>query len=998
MDAAPISVVPPTTVGAASTGRAGHHPHNRPPYRAVRSDLQLVKALLERVKNQRDTAVVTAEDAGAPAMGDVIPVYMNQRDSILSATPPSDSSPDMTPATTSFISVINSRPGRSGSGHSSRYVKHTGAGPRPALYWNIGSMALVDCSKDADASEHQYSTIDPDPSADPPDAASRLSWKQNGRREVACSGLMKRGFAPESSVTASYHETYKHGNNSGGMPARLTQFQLGNDPYYLLIVHENLSNNQKKRTRESSDSDSSDADEINRQFKATMRKLNKWIQQGKLNQAQMTEVGQLAAAGTQQQQLTTHRSGTDTARGGIDSRLDAGSASMLDHNGVEYRGEAAKAAPSGADAMDTSSSSSLPSQPQPAGGSLADIVHRMEQLAEQIEPSPGLEILVCVNHRGCPAATDEVDHLIDTFGYSHVHVVQTSRPALERVLFGNVCFDIVHFIGHGDTGGGDAFCMAAAPSSQADTRVELRLHTESLCELLRTYNLEHNRCLQCVFFNVCVSDQQGQLLRSFDMSDGGVGSVLCVPGVIADKEIAVPFSREFYNALVREWRSCQPQQLSADDWALCCWFAHDHAQNFIRTDPKLSGIPSAHPLLLSQPTVTVAGTPIEQQSKATGDRGYQQWLIEIAKRKNSIIVARTGAGKTRIALRMAQTALRRFPDRLVVFTAPTGSLTQQQMEVFMRELFTGCGDDGVAAALRVGGHFAGKRRGEPNPNVMFFTPATLVQDLHSGSLSINRMSLLVVDECHHTRGNSPMTKLAEMYEQCRDVHRPRFLGLTALPGTAADVPKDGLERLCGTWGAHIVTVPPGSELAYEMAQDVPVPRITPLLMERDAAARLDQQLEALAAGGMNPNHDEYERAQIDAKQPLLFEHLRSEYDADPEGFRAIVFVHNRNSAMYVVDAIRSDPELRSRHIRTDCLIGRQGEGKMTAAKQHKVLDRFRVGGGSASQPGLNLLVATSVAEEGLDVPQCRLVLRLDAMVTEIGFVSIWCHSHAPRAL
>lgn len=49
--------------------------------------------------------------------------------------------------------------------------------------------------------------------------------------------------------------------------------------------------------------------------------------------------------------------------------------------------------------------------------------------------------------------------------------------------------------------------------------------------------------------------------------------------------------------------------------------------------------------------------------------------------------------------------------------------------------------------------------------------------------------------------------------------------------------------------------------------------------------------------------------------------------------------------------------------------------------QQEVIQKFRTG-------TLNLLVATSVAEEGLDIPQCNVVVRYGLLTNEISMVQV----------
>ncbi|KAF2026396.1 dicer-like protein 1 [Setomelanomma holmii] len=93
----------------------------------------------------------------------------------------------------------------------------------------------------------------------------------------------------------------------------------------------------------------------------------------------------------------------------------------------------------------------------------------------------------------------------------------------------------------------------------------------------------------------------------------------------------------------------------------------------------------------------------------------------------------------------------------------------------------------------------------------------------------------------------------------------------------------------------------------------------------------------------------------------------------------IVFVEKRHTARLL--RLLFD-HLGGRNLRCDVLVGvnsRAGEQNVSLRSQILTLQKFRRG-------ELNCLFATSVAEEGLDIPQCNLVVRFDLYRTMIGYV------------
>ncbi|KAH7089014.1 dicer-like protein 1 [Paraphoma chrysanthemicola] len=115
-----------------------------------------------------------------------------------------------------------------------------------------------------------------------------------------------------------------------------------------------------------------------------------------------------------------------------------------------------------------------------------------------------------------------------------------------------------------------------------------------------------------------------------------------------------------------------------------------------------------------------------------------------------------------------------------------------------------------------------------------------------------------------------------------------------------------------------------------------------------------------------------------SKVQQLHHWLNLYYERSDEA-HCIVFVEQRHTARLlklIFDHI-GGPNLRC-----DVLVGvnsRAGEQNISLRSQILTLQKFRRG-------DLNCLFATSVAEEGLDIPQCNLVIRFDLYRTMIGYV------------
>lgn len=118
---------------------------------------------------------------------------------------------------------------------------------------------------------------------------------------------------------------------------------------------------------------------------------------------------------------------------------------------------------------------------------------------------------------------------------------------------------------------------------------------------------------------------------------------------------------------------------------------------------------------------------------------------------------------------------------------------------------------------------------------------------------------------------------------------------------------------------------------------------------------------------------------------------------DSGEFRCIVFVETRNTARNMVRALRSVAARRAElgWLLPTCLVGHnkrcaEEEDTMTIAQQTEILENFRQG-------NANVMVATSVAEEGIDIPCCNVVVRLEPARTVIKFIQARGRARYPNS-
>jgi endoribonuclease Dicer len=121
-------------------------------------------------------------------------------------------------------------------------------------------------------------------------------------------------------------------------------------------------------------------------------------------------------------------------------------------------------------------------------------------------------------------------------------------------------------------------------------------------------------------------------------------------------------------------------------------------------------------------------------------------------------------------------------------------------------------------------------------------------------------------------------------------------------------------------------------------------------------------------------------AEDTSSKVLLLKKFLDKTYRESEAEKCIIFVQRRWTAKCLYELFKDSV---SPHLKLGILVGSRtgmtGEDNFTFRQQMLSVSRFRRG-------KLNCLIATSVAEEGLDIPDCSMVVRFDLYTTMIQYI------------
>uniref|UniRef100_A0A665TAX5 RNA helicase n=1 Tax=Echeneis naucrates TaxID=173247 RepID=A0A665TAX5_ECHNA len=128
---------------------------------------------------------------------------------------------------------------------------------------------------------------------------------------------------------------------------------------------------------------------------------------------------------------------------------------------------------------------------------------------------------------------------------------------------------------------------------------------------------------------------------------------------------------------------------------------------------------------------------------------------------------------------------------------------------------------------------------------------------------------------------------------------------------------------------------------------------------------------------MLAENPDYENDSLSKLQSKILHEFSTREEA-----RGIIFTKTRRSAIALSQWIQENLKFADIGVKASYVIGGGDQSNvkpMTAAERNDVLNKFRNG-------EINLLVATTVAEEGLDIPSCNVVIRYGLVTNEISMI------------
>ncbi|KAF9904462.1 Dicer-like protein 1 [Linnemannia zychae] len=437
---------------------------------------------------------------------------------------------------------------------------------------------------------------------------------------------------------------------------------------------------------------------------------------------------------------------------------------------------------------------------------------------------------------------------------------------------------------------------------------------------------------------------------------------------------------------------------------------------------------------VSETSQEVKVPPIEKDPYLV-PRQYQYQLFNKALEGNVIAVMDTGSGKTLVAVMLIREMLRREKEaqrgpkerKISFFVVNNVPLVAQQAAV----ISANC----AAEVAKLNGAMDTKKFSDDlwsetykRVDVVVVTAQILLDLFRHGFVQMSRVNLLIFDECHHARKDHPFCCIMKEFYHVSDLprnQRPKVFGMTASPSELESLMDAKVFTVDQEQVRQYVERPLEFVVQYRSAPSYRTTKLTNVLRAKCfMVPRLNPVFESVQFnlahlgpwcvdclwrtyidnmskrdGGVKQLPEEikvavdvvntwptptpiYDSKQLSPKVMKLIQVLRVAGKSWTKDFCGIVFVQRRDTAIALCLLLQELEEFRD-IFRVQVLAGHSDESdsvlKMKFQEQNDIISHFR-------NKAYNLLVSTSVAEEGLDIQPCNVVIRFDPVTTTISYI------------
>lgn len=443
-------------------------------------------------------------------------------------------------------------------------------------------------------------------------------------------------------------------------------------------------------------------------------------------------------------------------------------------------------------------------------------------------------------------------------------------------------------------------------------------------------------------------------------------------------------------------------------------------------------------IMTTVPTEQQSGPEDHTKSRITS-RQYQQNIVDsVLKKGNTLVVLPTGLGKTLIGALVMEHFVKR--GKRCLFLAPTRPLVTQHVKR-LGEYFHSLGYR-INAVTGLVNH-SDREHLYLNSDIIVATPQTIRNDIERSKPEdrsgndrsiMSNFSCLVIDECHRAIGQYAYTEVAREATEAGDI---LILGLTASPGGKMEKIKEIMDAL------SIANVEIRTEEDADVSKHVQPMKIEWIEVDlnkeiADAVALLgelmDEKLAILNKFGMNISKktargrlSQIYRSLITHRNMAALGHFAVFYNAfhgaelletegpysfikfterllerknnridwrftqamnkvrntehpkmtllikllgERKGKRIIVFAQYRDQVAHIVETINAAG------FKSKQFLGKGKSGSATQKTQKETLEEFGRG-------DFDILVASSIGEEGIDVPAADTAIFFEPVPSEI---------------